>query len=76
SGAKPVLTLDQADEDFVLCKFIGYASAASANRTFVSASDFTTPGALVGWIQIEIQDDGDRIADGDYYIPIYATPTA
>ncbi|MFA5166655.1 MAG: hypothetical protein WC449_05220, partial [Candidatus Paceibacterota bacterium] len=42
SGAKPVLTLDQADEDFVLCKFIGYASAASANRTFVSASDFTT----------------------------------
>ena len=38
-------------------------------------SDYGTPGALAGWIQVEIQDDGNRVADGDYYIPFYAVPT-
>lgn len=74
-GAKPVVLLDQADQDYVLMKIIAYAAAASADRTLVADSDFGTPGALVGWIQIEIQDDGNRIADGDYYIPFYAAPT-
>jgi len=75
TGAIPVLTLDQADIDQVLVKIIGTAAAASADRTLVAASDYGTPGALVGWFQIEIQDDGDRIADGDYYLGIYAAPT-
>lgn len=76
TGAKPVLVLDQADIDYVLMKIIGTAAAASADRTLVAASDFTTPGALVGWIQIEVEDVGNRIADADYWMPIYATPTA
>jgi len=74
-GAIPVLHLDQADEDVVLAKITAIAAAASADRTLVADSDFGTPGALVGWIQIEIQDDGNRVADGDYYIPFYAVPT-
>ncbi len=75
TGAKPVLTLEQADVDYVLAKIIATAAAASADRTLVADSDYNTPGALVGWIQIEIQDDGNRVADGDYYIPFYAAPT-
>jgi len=75
AAAKPVLHLDQADVDQVLMKIVGTASAASANRTLVDDGDFGTPGALVGWIQIEIDDEGNRIPDGDYYIPFYATPT-
>lgn len=76
TGAAPVLVLDQADVDQVLAQIIATAAQASADRTLVAASDFTTPGALVGWIQINVQDIGNRIADGDYYIPIHAAPTA
>lgn len=74
-AAIPVLILDQADIDVVLMKVIGSAAAAGVDFTLVADSDFGTPGALVGWIQVEIQDDGDRIADGDYYLGIYAAPS-
>lgn len=75
TGGKPVLALDQADEDYVLVKIIGTAAAASADRTLVADSDFGTPGALIGWFQIEIDDVGNRVADADYWVPFYATPT-
>ncbi len=75
TGAVPVLALDQADVDVVLMKIIGTAAAASADRTLVADADYGTPGALVGWFQIEIDDVGNRIADGDYYVPIYQVPT-
>lgn len=75
TGAIPVLYLDQADEDVVLMKVVGTAAAASADRTLVADADFGTPGALVGWIQIEIEDIGNRVADADYWVPFYATPT-
>jgi hypothetical protein len=75
TGAVPTLRLNQRDQDYVLVQIIGYADAGSADRTLVADADYGTPGALVGWIQIEIQDDGNRVADGDYYIPFYAAPT-
>lgn len=76
-GAKPVLTLDQADVDQVLMKIIGTAATASADRTLVDAGvgQYENPGSLVGWIQIEIDDVGNEITDNDYYIPFYDTPT-
>lgn len=42
-------------------------------------SDFTTPGALTGWIKIAVTDAGSRIGGGaktDLWIPAYAVPTA
>lgn len=75
TGNIPVIVLNQADIDKVLAKIIGTAAAASVDRTLVADSDFGTPGALAGWIQVEIQDDGNRVADGDYYIPFYAAPS-
>jgi hypothetical protein len=75
AGAIPVLQLEQADIDVVLAKVVASANAAGVDYTLVADSDFGTPGALVGWIQVEIQDDGNRITDGDYYIPFYDAPS-
>lgn len=78
TGAKPVLYLDQADIDVVLMSVIGSSEDSTADRTLVDAADMTTPGSIVGWIQVHIQDDQSTnpITDGDYYIPFYAAPSA
>jgi len=77
TGAKPVITLDQGDIDEDYFKFIGI-SDTSVDRALVDAANFTTPGAIVGWLKINVQDDQGTapIVDGDYYIPFYAAPTA
>ena len=77
TAALPVLTLDQADVDEDFFKFIGI-SDTSVDRALVDAVNFTTPGAIVGWVKVNVQDDQgtDPIVDGDYYIPFYAAPTA
>ena len=77
SGALPVITLDQADVDEDFFKFTG-TSDTSADRALVDAVDFSTPGAIVGWLKINVEDvqATDPIVDGDYYIPFYAVPTA
>ena len=77
SGAIPVLTLDQADVDEDFMKFIG-TSDTNVDRALVDAADFTTPGSIVGWLKIAVQDDQatNPITDGDYYVPFYAAPSA
>ena len=77
SGAVPVLILDQGDVSEEFERYIG-TSAADNSQSLVDAADLTTPGAIVGWRKVYVQDDagaGD-ITDGVYYIPFYATPTA
>ena len=75
--AAPVLTLDQADVDEDFFRFIG-TSDTNVDRALVDAANFTTPGAIVGWLKINVQDDQGTapIVDGDYYVPFYAAPTA
>ncbi len=75
--AAPVLTLDQADVDEDFFQFIG-TSDTNVDRALVDAVNFTTPGAIVGWLKVNVQDDQgtDPIVDGDYYVPFYAAPTA
>ncbi len=77
TGALPVLTLDQADVDEDFFKIIG-TSDTNVDRALVDAVNFTTPGAIVGWMKVNVQDDQatDPIVDGDYYVPFYAAPTA
>ncbi len=77
TAALPVLTLDQADVDEDFIKFIG-TSDTNVDRALVDAADFTTPGAIAGWLKINIQDDQatNPIVDGDYYLPFYAAPSA
>lgn len=75
--AKPVLSLYQADVSEEFIKFIG-TSAADNSQSLVDAADLTTPGAIVGWIRVYIQDDAamGAIPDGIYFVPFYSTPTA
>lgn len=77
-GAIPVLLLDQADIDLEFIKLVGSSQDGEADRSLVDAADMTTPGALVGWIQIYVEDvqGTNPIADGVYYIPFYAAPSA
>ena len=76
-AAIPVLTLNQADVDEDYLKIIG-TSDTDADRALVDAANFTTPGAIAGWIKIYVQDDQatNPITDGDFYIPFYSVPTA
>ena len=57
---------------------IGSIVIFQSDGLLVDAADFTTPGAIKGWLKISIQDDQatNPIVDGDYYIPFYAVPTA
>lgn len=76
TGAKPVLTLDQADVDYVLARVVGTSNAGDADYTLVDAGDFGTPGALLGWMQWEITDTrGGGLGTIDVWVPFYATPT-
>jgi hypothetical protein len=74
---KPVLQLNQADVDEDYFKFVG-TSDTNVDRALVDAVNFTTPGSIVGWIKVNVQDDQgtDPIVDGDYYIPFYGAPSA
>ena len=77
SGAMPVLELDQADVSEEFIRIVG-ESAADNTQSLVDAADLTTPGAIVGWFKIDVEDvagAGD-ITDGTYYVPFYATPTS
>lgn len=77
TGAKPALRLKQSDvsEDFV--RFVG-TSAAGTTNSFADAADLATPGALVGWIKVYIEDlaVAGSIVDGLYWLPFYADPSA
>jgi hypothetical protein len=77
TAAKPVLLLNQKDVDEDYFKFLG-TSDTNVDRALVDAANFTTPGAIVGWLKVNVEDaqSTDPITDGDYYIPFYAVPTA
>ena len=77
TGAIPVLKLDQADVSEQFIHFVG-ESTTDATQSLVDAADMTTPGAIVGWYKIYVEDvqATNPIADGTYYVPFYAAPTA
>ncbi len=77
TNATPVLKLRQADVSEEFIRFIG-TSTTDNSQSLVDAANLGTPGAIVGWIKIYVQDDQGTgpITDGVYYMPFYATPTA
>ena len=77
TGAIPVLTLRQADVDEAFLQVIG-TSDTNVDRALVHADNFTTMGALAGYLKIRVQDDQatNPIPDGDYYLAFYAAPSA
>lgn len=77
TGAKPVIYLDQADISEEYLTFVGQSDGASADRSLVDPSEFTTPGALLVWIKNRVLDvrGGGGVGFIDIWIPGYAIPT-
>ncbi len=78
TGAIPVAFFDQADISEEIIWYSGESAAGSADMSLVDASEFTTPGALLGWIKKKIQDNrgGGGVGTIDAWMPFYAIPTA
>lgn len=70
TAAQPVLILDQADVSEEFIKFIGTAAAATLTRSIVAEADVST-ATRAGFLKINVQDDGNRITDQAYFLPIY-----
>ena len=77
TAAVPVLLLDQADVSEPFIKLIG-ASTTDNSQSLIDAANLTTPGAVVGWVKIYVEDvqGTNPITDGVYWVPFYATPTS
>ena len=78
SVAETVLRLEQLDvsEDFV--RLVGESHASDASQSLVDAANMTTPGAIIGWEKIYIEDtqSSGPITNGFAYRALYAVPTA
>jgi hypothetical protein len=68
-GNIPALRLDQDDVDRDFISFVGTADSGLAN-SIVDQGD-ESGSSLDGWLKVYVQDDGNQIADGYYYLPIY-----
>lgn len=66
-AAVPVIKMNQldVDEPFFLCR--SAAASGVLTRTLVDVGDVSTFTA-VGYFKIEIDDTGNQITDGDYYV--------
>ena len=71
TGAIPVLHLDQADVSEEVIRVTGTAaSGVYGGQTLVNGADVTTI-TKAAFIRINIQDDGNQITDGDYYLEAF-----
>jgi len=57
------------DSPFI--KFIGKAVESDVERCLVDEGDQASE-TLEGWAMVDIQDAGNQITDGEYYIPFYS----
>lgn len=70
AAALPVETLEQIDVDEPFWKVIGTAASGNVTRSIVDEDDVVS-STLLGWVKIEVKDDGNQIADRDYFMPVY-----
>jgi len=77
-AAQPVAQFTQTDISEEIIWYEGESSAGSADMSLVDASEFTTPGALLGWVKKKVEDNrgGGGLGTIDAWMPIYAIPTA
>lgn len=70
AAAISVLGLHQKDVDEPFVMMIGTAASADLTRSIVDDDDVGVP-TLIGWFLVEVQDDGNQISDGKYFVPLY-----
>jgi hypothetical protein len=69
SGAIPDLVLEQQDVDVAFIKFVGSGTNNDITRSIVDDGDYSAY-AVEGFIKVYVQDDGNRMTDGNYFIPV------
>ncbi len=69
--AQPVLKMDQADVSEEFIGFIGAAAAATLTQSLVDEGDVTT-ATRIGFFKIDIDDVGNQITDGTYFVPFFS----
>lgn len=70
AGAVPSLHLEQDDVSEEFMRFTGTAANGVLTQSLVDNGDVVTP-TLTAWVKINIQDEGNQISDGAYFIPAY-----
>jgi len=73
TGAKPVLTVDQADVSEEFIRFIGTSANGVVTQSLVEDADVTTR-TLEGWLKIYVYDGPSgtgQLGSQAYYVPIY-----
>ena len=72
AGVGVPLVVEQITDNTVhLTKFIGKSAASSPlSKNVVKESDVSA-ATRAGWLMVYVQDDGDRITDQKYFLPIY-----
>ncbi len=70
TGAIPTLHLEQDDISEEVLRVTGSAAAGVLTQTIV-ASATVSAIATTCFIRVNIQDEGDVVTDGNYYVPVY-----
>ncbi len=68
--ASPVLKLRQADVSEEFIRLVGTGASAVLTQSIVDEGDVTT-ATRQGFIKVFVQDDGNRIADQAYFMPLF-----
>jgi len=70
TAAIPTLHLEQDDVSEEAVRVTGQAGAGVLTQTLVAGADVTT-ATKAAFIRVNIQDEGNQITDGNYYVQVY-----
>lgn len=70
TAAIPALHLEQDDVSEEAIRFTGQAGAGILTQTLVAGAEVTT-ATKAAFVRINVQDEGNQITDGNYYLQLY-----
>lgn len=70
TGAIPSIHLEQDDVSEEIMRFTGSATTGVLTQTLVAGASVTT-ATKAGFIRVNVQDEGNVMTDGNYYIQVY-----
>lgn len=70
TGAIPSAHFEQDDVSEEMFRFTGQAAADVLTQTLVAGASVTT-ATKAGFIRVNVQDEGDVMTDGNYYLQVF-----
>lgn len=70
TAAIPTLHLEQDDVSEEMFRFTGQAAADVLTQTLVAGATVTT-ATKAAFVRVNVQDEGDQITDGNYYLQLF-----